>query len=142
MKGSLTVQRLRKLGPREKPYEVTDAYLPGFLVRVQPTGNMTYYAVFRRADRRRNRVRIGSAKVLTPAQARDKAKLVLAEVAQGNDPAEARKMGRGFTLGSFLEKEYEPWVLVHRKGGGRMPGAENTTTRNCPAIAELRLWII
>ena len=119
MKAKITNRLVKSLKPSRKPYEVVDAEVAGFILRVQPSGTMIYYASYRLQDRRRNRVRLGSARVLSPTQARGKAKEVLAEVAKGHDPAESRRLPRGPTLGSFLRKDYGPWVVVDRKNGAR-----------------------
>lgn len=108
---------LPKLRPEEKPYEVHDTEIKGFLLRVQPSGTIAYYCSYRTLDRKRNRVSLGRHPTVSPAQARDHAKQILATVIKGEDPAKQRQTARKKTLFEFLEEDYGPWVLAHRKDG-------------------------
>jgi integrase len=108
---------LPKLLPEAKPYEVLDIELKGFLLRVQPTGTLAYYCSYRTANGKRNRVSLGRHPTVTPAQARDHAKQILADVVRGCDPAKQKRKAKSETLSVFLETEYAPWVLAHRKDG-------------------------
>lgn len=119
VKAKIVNRLVTSLEPSERPFEVSDSDLPGFLLRVQPSGSMTYYAAYRLKNRKRNRVRIGSARVLSANEARKRAKIVLADVAKGVDPATDHHPGSGRTLASFLDKDYGPWVMAHHKTGER-----------------------
>ncbi len=119
MKAKITARLVPSLKPGPKPYEVVDEDLAGFILRIQPGGAMVYYASYRLASGRRNRVRLGSASVLTPAQARDLAKTTLASVTRGEDPADAKREARAvsLTLGEFLSDTYGPFIVERRKAG-------------------------
>src|SRR5262245_17027669 len=106
---ALTNKFVRTLKPGAKPFEVRDSRLKGFLIRVQPSGVMTYYAEFARGRRKR----IGPAEALAPSQAREAARAVLAEAALGGDPLAAKLEPRAHTLRSFLDEAYEPWARAN-----------------------------
>jgi len=70
MKAVINSQLINKLQPDTSPYDVRDTRLTGFLIRVNPTGNMTYVCQYRRGKR----INISPVHTLTPIQAHDKAK--------------------------------------------------------------------
>jgi integrase len=111
MKTAITNTLVKSLKPQAKPYEVRDTELKGLLIRVQPSGMMSYYAEYARAKR----IRIGRHPEITPTQARDKAKIILAEAHLGNDPMEARRENKIHTLESFVDERYTPWAEAHIK---------------------------
>ncbi len=74
-------------------YFVWDDLLPGFGVRVWPTGRKTYVAQYR-ANRRTRRIKIGTHGALTVEEARREAKGILGDVARGEDPQEDRQTRR------------------------------------------------
>lgn len=104
---------LKTLKPADKPYEVRDTKLKGFLLRVQPAGGMSYYAEYARGKR----VSIGPATAITPSEARDKARELLAKAHLGTDLAAEKRKARAQTLGDFLTEFYEPWALAHIRTG-------------------------
>ena len=82
------------LEARAKEYSVWDAKLPGFGVRVRPTGAMTYIVVYRAGSGRRapfRRYTIGAVGKIAPDAARIRAKQILGAVAHGKDPAADRR---------------------------------------------------
>src|SRR3977135_2067703 len=70
MQGLIGNSLVKQLRPTAKPFEVRDTRTKGFLLRVQPSGAMTYYAQYARGKR----ISLGRADVLTPDKARDRAK--------------------------------------------------------------------
>lgn len=72
-----------------KDYVLWDDEIPGFGLRIFPTGKRSYLIQYR-ADGRSRRYTIGLHGVWTPETARREAKHQLGRVAQGEDPAEER----------------------------------------------------
>ncbi len=72
---------------------VWDDEMPGFGLRVTPTGRKTYLIQYRFSGRQR-RYKIGAHGVFTPDEARKQARQLLGEVLRGIDPAGARDEAR------------------------------------------------
>src|SRR4051812_42687255 len=71
-----------------------DDDLPGFGLRMKPSGAKSFFIQYRNANGRSRRFTIGRYGVFTCDEARTEARKALAEVARGLDPAEARKDNR------------------------------------------------
>jgi len=85
----LTERRIRDLKPRPRQYFEFDDDLPGFGVRVGPSGAKSYvvrYRVGGGRDARQRRMAIGQVGVSTLAEARAEARTTLAAARRGGDP--------------------------------------------------------
>lgn len=112
MKGVIGNNLIAKLQPKAKQYDVRDTHLKGFLIRVTPAGKMSYVCQYSRGKR----VNIGQVGVITPAQARDKAKQILSQAVMGILPKNNNSNGK-LTLAKFIASEYETWRKANRKNG-------------------------
>ena len=151
MKAKLSSRTIQVLIPANEPFEVVDTELKGFLLRVQPSGAMTYYFSYRNGQGKRKRYRISNSESLSPAQARDQAILLCARVVAGEDVQETKKRERRLaklaqsqTLEGFLTHHYEPWAISQRKSGSatvkRIRGNfEHLMQR---PLGDINLWVI
>ncbi|MCC6913248.1 MAG: site-specific integrase [Rhodospirillaceae bacterium] len=115
MQAILSKSLINTLKPGLKPYEVRDTRTPGLLLRVQPTGVMTYYLEIARG----RRLKIGPVSV--PIEdARIAATAHLGSVAKGKDPVQVQKQTKGLTFLAFIEQEFEPWAHVHLRTSAKL----------------------
>jgi integrase len=121
MPEKLTKRTVEALQPQGRPFEVRDDSLQGLLMRVQPSGQKTFYLDYR-LNGRRNRYKLGVYGNVSPEGARTLAQAVAGEVARGIDPQERRKADRArverdkhSTLRAFLDQRFEPWARTHQK---------------------------
>src|SRR4051794_25051473 len=91
----LTKNVVERAAPREgEKYFVWCSDLPGFGVRIFPSGKRVYYADYRNAAGARKRMSIGPHGKLTTEEARKLAIATLGDVVKGGDPAEERATQR------------------------------------------------
>lgn len=107
-------------GPRD--FIVVDEILPGFELRVRPTGAKIWYYRYRANDGRQRRLVLGRFPGIGAAEARNRAVAAAGDVARGVDLLARKKQIRvesvrasQSTLQSFLDKKYEPWAKTHLK---------------------------
>src|SRR5690606_32997046 len=115
----LTKRLIDGLEPKASDYFEWDDELPGFGVRVWPTGRKVYVAQYRAGVRTR-RVKVGTHGPLTVDEARKEAKGILGDVARGEDPQEDRVTRRKSLTVSQLCDNYLAAAergLIMGKGG-------------------------
>ena len=98
--------------PAPKPFEVCDTRLPGFILRVQPSGARSYLAQLGRG----RRVTFAKVGVITPDEARVRCKAILGNIAHGRPPLYGIDGADNHcpTLGDFIELTYAPWLRTNR----------------------------
>lgn len=86
----ITRSLIDKLQPASTDVWVWDSELPGFGVRVRPSGRKTYMVRYRSRAGVQRKLNIGRCCDMTPDKAKDMAREVFTAVAAGNDPASDR----------------------------------------------------
>jgi integrase len=108
----ITDKTVKNAKPREKTYDIRDAVLRGFILKVQPSGSKAFYAEWGRGKRNR----IGDAALITLERARTIAEQRLAAAKRGEIP-KPQIRNKTPTLKKFLDSKYEAWALTHQKAG-------------------------
>lgn len=116
------IDEISELPHPPKPYEILDTELPGYLIRVQPTGVISFIISYRWKGKR-NRITIGQSSKINAVQARKKAGELLAAITLGNDPATLKVSKTApvqvikYTLGTFINNKYKDWCEAHQDDG-------------------------
>jgi integrase len=124
MRALIGVELLRKLPTG--PVDVRDSKLPGFVLRIRPSGTHTYFA-----NPRGEWIKLGTTATLTAPEARERARQELArtpeqrqrerreaaERAAEAERVQAEAVRDAYTLRHFVTDHYGPWATANRKTG-------------------------
>lgn len=112
---------------RASPYFIWCSDLPGFGVRVFPSGKRVYYADYRNRAGARKRMSLGPHGKLTTEEARKLAVVTLGDVLKGEDPAEERATRRkSLTVRELCDNYLQAAEKGLIMGKGRRPKKQRT----------------
>ena len=117
--------------PSRGRVEYFDESLPGFAVRIFPSGRRVFTLLYRMKGgrtKKKERVDLGTYPPLTLAQARDLARKLKAEIQLGKDPRKGREPVRpahatAITADGLTVKQLCEAYLSHPSGGGKLRAA-------------------
>lgn len=82
----ITRQTIKSITPSPVDQWAWDSTVPGFGVRVRPSGTATYVLRYRTTSGTQRKYTIGSADVMSPDEARDRARKLVIDARDGKDP--------------------------------------------------------
>jgi integrase len=116
MKAKISRELLRQVAPREHAFDIQDTELRGFGVRVTPAGSIGYCIRYSGPDGKQARKSLGkSFPATTVSDAREAARVLLGQIANGEDPAAAARIKRraSMTLRDFIKERYRDWLATN-----------------------------
>lgn len=113
---SFNLTELTRLEPPARGRRhVYDTRCPGLTLCVTPAGTKTFY-LYRRVQGRPQRTHLGRFPGMTVEQARKRAAVLNAEIAEGGDPQQRkRRLREEVTLGELFEHYMETHAKVHKR---------------------------
>jgi len=105
----LTQRMVDRAKPGEKEYTIKSA-LPGFGLRVRPSGEKRFILVYKAATGRFRRFTIGDARLMKLEEAETEALELRHRIRAGEDPQKEKQTRRDFTLDDFVRRYIEEHV--------------------------------
>jgi integrase len=142
IEGLTTMSKLTKRSvdatePQATEYFVWDSEIPGFGLRVLPSGRKGYVVQYR-VGKRSRRISLGPCSVLTCEQARSRAIAVIATAKQGKDPAAKRDATRNaITVKDLAERFDREHIAIRVKASTAKEYRRNLSRFILPALGRL-----
>jgi len=111
-KFKLTERSVADLKATGADYKAFDTLLPGFHVRVLPSGVKSYALFYRNADGKQRTLSLGRANLLKAEKARQLAQSRLVEVHGGRDPSQERRAERVVVT---MQDLFEDYLVKHAR---------------------------
>ena len=133
----LTKRTIDATEPQATEFFLWDEGIPGFGLRVMPSGRKSFVVQFR-AGRRARRMSLGPSTVLTCDQARTRAITIIAAVKNGEDPAADRAAKRNAATVSDLADRFDKeHIAVRLKASTAKEYRSNLKRFILPALGRL-----
>lgn len=124
MKTKITQSIVTNMQAAAKDIVLYDDALPGFCLRIRPTGTKIWYYRYRTTGGPQRRLVLGRFPGVGAAMARQLAMVAAGDVARGIDLLAQRRevaaetvRSRQSTLKTFITERYEPWALTYLRTG-------------------------
>jgi len=126
--------------PEKDPYELRDAAIPGFLLKVTPAGRKVFMVAYAANNGQRRKPAIGRFGEITVEQARNIAQDLLADVRKGRIRVQRRASRAGPTVKEFFERfitDYseprnKPSTVEANRGYGKLYIIPNSARSRSP----------
>jgi len=116
-KMKLNKTAIRELEATKKEYTCYDTKIPGYGIRVFPSGRKSYILWYRDQRGRTRKLTLGTFPELSPALARKKAREFLGNIMTGGDPGMDKSSKRDYkTFGDLAEKYIERHASKKKTG--------------------------